>query len=55
MSDDVGLDAPELPDPVQCRAIADFARNIRRAIESPLKTTIREVTPLEAEQRDTQN
>ena len=55
MNDDVELDARELPDPAQCRAIADFARNIQRAIESPLKTVVREVAPLEAEQRDTQN
>jgi hypothetical protein len=46
-------DARELPDDSQRRDLADFARNIRRAIESPLKPTVRRAVPLDAEQRDT--
>ena len=38
---------------VQDRALAEFARNIRRAIESPLKPTAHRVVPLDTEQRDT--
>ena len=45
-------DARELPDDVRYRDLADFARNIRRAIESPLKPTVHEVAPLDDEQRD---
>ena len=33
-------DARELPDDLRYRDLADFARNIRRAIESPLKPTV---------------
>jgi hypothetical protein len=43
-------DARELPDDVQYRDLADFARNIRRAIESPLKPTVHGVAPRDDEQ-----
>ena len=51
MSDDEEHDARELPD-VQDRDLPEFARNIRRAIESPLKPMVHGVAPLDDEQRD---
>jgi hypothetical protein len=41
-------EARELPD-VQDRVLAEFARNIRRAIESPLKPMVHGVVPLDDE------
>lgn len=44
-------DARELPDD-QDRDLLEFARNIRRAIESPLKPMVHRVAQLDDEQRD---
>lgn len=49
-------EARELPD-VQDRALAEFARNIRRAIETPLQRMAPQahrVVSLDTEQRDTE-
>ena len=44
--------ARELSD-VQYRDLAEFARKIRRAVESPLKPLVHRVVPVDGEQRDT--
>ena len=45
--------ARELSDTVQSRDLAEFARKIRRAVESPLKPLVHRVLPIDGEQRDT--
>jgi hypothetical protein len=45
-------EARELPPNVQDRILAEFARNIRRAIESPLTPFVHRVAALDDEQRD---
>jgi hypothetical protein len=44
-------DARELSD-IPERELAEFARNLRRAIEVPLESMVHEVAPLDDEQPD---
>jgi hypothetical protein len=43
----------QLSGDLQPRDLAEFARKIRRAVESPLKPLVHRVVPIDGEQRDT--